>query len=493
MSSPLPKIDIEAPALPDVSIDAELAKADVSALHGDGEARALATLDRDSPLIEALIQWLGLDKVSELSQQEIDVLAQMVSRMPEPVAPASFAWDVIQQPNDVRRIASAVDIYRRFNHAAVLLSEAMGSNDGIRDIIRSDDGDAGRTLLSHIEGKRAHMQSVTRLADRLDGLLGAFCAMFAKPDLSIAATVVAVSAAQTLDESIVHFEGGFSLPISIDDEGLSEVDKLRRHIVAAADKIRRMTGINPMQYSNAALSGVRRSLGEDASGDFVFAIEGLGGSINDDQDIIDSSQAFLSFFQQTSAFNHILNGFGIEQDQVPQLLAHVLIRRHFMTAARCAGIDWAEVSQELAISINANFQDVESLVATANYTGLTGQLNAVAAGRLQRPLDEVVKAARKHIVTQEYWLTAGDHLTSLDPEIRFADLKEVLRLEPGIDAAKEALKAVGANTSQDVDVLEKHVEWMTRAFALPITDEAVEAVIATKAEIIPMRLCSATR
>jgi hypothetical protein len=365
----------------------------------------------------------------------------------------------------------------------------MGNNAEIRQVIKAETTDLGRTLASFIAAKRENMSRVTTLADRVDSVMVQFAPLFGRKDLSIASTIVAVTAGQTLQDSMKHLATGFALPAKLSDETLGEIDKLRRHIVSAADKIRRITGINPMQYSNAALSGVKRSLGEDASGDFRFAIEGLGGFAESDDDLIVASQAFISLFQQMSAFDHIMGEFNLSANDIPQVLAHVLMRRHFMTAARYAEIEWSDIADEMAISPTATVEDVEAFAAAVQAPGLTGQLGAVASGKLNRPLDEVVKAARKHIVTQEYWLVAGDQLTDIDDGIRFVDLQEVLRMEPEIDAAREALKAVGANTRGDVDVLERHLEWMTRAFALPISDEAVKAIIETKAEIIPLRLC----
>lgn len=487
-----PKIDIEAPAGPDVNVDLDVAQEDVLAIHGSRHRPApVMEIDRDDPLVAALIQWLGLDKVAEMTAQEIDVLRQMLLRLPEAVATTSFAWDVITKPSDVRRLAEAVDLYRRFNQIAVRLSEAMGNNTEIRQVIKAETTDLGRTLASFVAAKRENMSRVTGLSDRVDALMGKFDTLFGRRDLSIAATIVAATAGQTLQDSMPHLATGFLLPTNLSDETLGELDKLRRHIVSAAEKIRRITGINPMQYSNAALSGVKRSLGDDASGDFRFAVEGLGGLVETDDDLIVASQAFLSLFQQMSAFDHILAEYNLCPADVPQLLAHILMRRHFMTAARYAQIEWSEVAYELAISPSAVFDDIVAFAEAAQAPGLTGQLRAVAAGKLQRPLDEVVKAARKHIVTQEYWLVAGDQLTAIDEGIRFIDLQEVLRMEPEIDTAREALKNVGANTRSDVDLLERHLDWMTRAFALPISDEAIKVIIDTKAEIIPLRLCDA--
>jgi hypothetical protein len=493
MTNSHPRIDIEAQAGPDVHVDLDVAQEDVNAIHGT-ESRPAPdeNLDRDDPLNAALIQWLGLERLKEMTARELEVLRQMLSRLPEPVSSSSFAWDVITKANDVRRLSESVDLYRRFNQVAVRLSDAMGNNSDIRQIIKAETNDPGRTLASFIISKRDNMSKVTGLADRVDTVLGNFDVLFGRRDLSIAATIVAATAGQTLGDSMQHLSTGFYLPVSLSDETLGEIDKLRRHIVSAADKIRRITGINPMQYSNAVLSGVKRSLGEDASGDFRFAVEGLGGALESDEDLVVASQAFLSLFQQISAFDHILSEFALSSDDVPQILAHVLMRRHFMTAARYAGIEWIEIATELSIPTSVVIEDVEAYVEAVKGPGFTGQLNAVAAGKLDRPLDEVVKAARKHIVTQEYWLVAGDQLTAIDEGIRFIDLQEVLRMEPEIDVAREALKAVGANTRNDVDDLEQHIEWMTRVFALPISDEAVKAIIDTKAEIIPLRLCSQT-
>lgn len=488
-SKDLPLIDIEAEPIADVSVDLELQQEDISAIHGEQAEDFSAAPDLDDPLVKALVQWLGRDKVLEMSVAECDALKNSLSRLPEPVPPSSFAWGAIKEPRDIRRVSEAVVLYSQFNTGAVAISEALGNNDEVRRIIRSDAGRPEQLFKGFVDGKRNDLARVAKLKDRIEALAAPFTNLFGKSELSIEATIVAVTAAPGVRQSLQHLNAGLKLQKPVKDDVLGEMDKLRRHIVAAADKVRRVTGINPMQYSLAVLSGVRRSLGEDATADYFAAIEGLGGIIEgDNRDIEDSKKAFLEFFQQSSAFTLLLTQLGLSVDEMPALLGNILARRHLMSAARTAGVPWQRVAEELSLAATAGLEEIKGFVEIAHMPGMTGQLKAVSKGKLQRPLADVARAAHVHIVNEEFWLTAAERVIGVQDDLRFVDLREVLRMEPEIDAAKKLLKESGANTSDDIEELHVHLEWMISAFALPISDEAVAAIIASKAQVIPMRL-----
>lgn len=487
------KIDIEALTKvgPDIHVDEEIAQEDASQIHGDSWNTPRNTdIDFSDPVVSALVQWLGRDKVLEFSVDEIEYLRTMIGRLPEPVSSSSFAWEVVKTPADVRKIVDAVVIYRRFNHAAVKLSEIMGNNDVVRKIIRLPEIDPETTLAGYLQGKKKNHDLVVSFFKRLADVKTVFQDMFKTDNLSINATVIAAAAAQTLPQSFEHMKFGFVLPVGVTDGAMGELDKMRRHLVSAAEKVKRMCGINVMKLSRPALAGVRRSLGDESSGNFAFAVEGLGGRIEDDVHLVQLSQAFVSYFQQYEIFWHTMKELGLEKEHEPQLLARLLLRRHFMSAARTAEIEWDYVSQELEVNLNADFDALQLFVTAFEAPGLSGQLKAVASKTMDRPIDEAIAAARKHIVTNEYWMDVADRIVAFDPDIRFLDLRELLRMEPEIEAARASLHDVGANTSDDVDTLERHMDWMTMAFALPISDDAIERVVETRAEIIPMRLCS---
>ncbi len=493
MKKPVAKIDIEALTKPvaDVSVDGEFIQEDASSIHGDAwHVARNSDIDLSDPVVAALVQWLGRDKVLEFSVEEIEYLRKMIARLPEPVPASSFAWNVVKTPADVRKIIEPVVIYRRFNQAAVKLSEIMGNNHEIRQIIKSPDVDPGKTLASYLKEKQKNHFNVVDFAKRLAEVKSVFEVMFAQPGLSINATVVAAAAAQTIPQSLNHLKCGFVLPVTLSDGRLAELDKMRRHIVSAAEKVKRMCGINVMKLSTPALAGVKRSLGGESSGNFAFAIEGLGGRIEDERHLVQLSQAFLSYFQLSETFTLTMQELGLDRDCEPQLIARLLLRRHFMSAARSADIEWDYVADELGVASTADFMSLQLFLDALETPGLTGQLKAVASKTMDRPLEDAANAARRHIVTNEYWMDVAERIANFDPDIRFLDLREMLRMEPEIEAARLALHEVGANTSDDVDALERHLDWMTMAFALPISDDAIEAVVQTHAEIIPMRLCS---
>jgi hypothetical protein len=487
-----PKIDIEAQPVQDILVDMDILQQDISAIHGEAWDEARNAPDADDPLVAALIQWLGKDRVMEMTPFECDHLRNAVSRLPDPVGPQSFAWDAIKEPSDIRRVSEAVVIYRRFNPAAVAISEALGNNDEVRRIIASQAGQPHEVFGDFVKAKRSDLQHVTTLKSRIDGLRTPFASLFGKEEISIEAAVVAITAAKGIGESLHHMRSGLALVEPVADEHLEAMDKLRRHTVTAADKVARITGINPMRYSPAVLSGVRRSLGPDATGDYDAAIEGLGGVLDGNEELIEQSRiAFTEFFAQTGAFNLLLTQMGLTTDDLPALLANVLVRRHLVSAARTAGIEWEAVKDDLSLAAKASYEEIEEYVLQADAPGMTGHLRAVSKNRMARPLNQVAKAAHSHIITQEFWLSAADRVVDVQDDLRFVDLREVLRMEPEIDTAKQLLKDCGANTSDDVTELQNHLEWMISAFALPINDEAVESIITSKAEVIPMRLCKA--
>jgi hypothetical protein len=492
-SKELQRIDIEAQPVPDVLVDFDVLQQDISAIHGEAWDEARNAPDANDPLVAALIQWLGKDRVMEMTPFECDHLRSAVSRLPDPVGPQSFAWDAIKQPADIRRVSEAVVIYRRFNPAAVAISEALGNNDEVRRIINSQAGQPDEVFADFVRSKRSDLSHVAALKDRIDGLRKPFKSLFGKEEISIEAAVVAITAAKGIGQSLHHMRTGLVLGNPVAEEHLEAIDKLRRHIVIAADKVDRITGINPMRYSPAVLSGVRRSLGPDATGDYDAAIEGLGGGLDSNEELIEQSRlAFTEFFDQTGAFNLLLTQMGLTTDDLPSLLANVLVRRHLVSAARTAGIAWESVREDLSLCAQASYEDVQDFVARANVPGMTGHLRAVSKNRMARPLAQVAKAAHSHIITQEFWLSAADRVVQVQDDLRFVDLREVLRMEPEIDNAKQLLKDCGANISDDVTELQHHLEWMISAFALPINDEAVESIITSKAEVIPMRLCKAS-
>jgi hypothetical protein len=158
-----------------------------------------------------------------------------------------------------------------------------------------------------------------------------------------------------------------------------------------------------------------------------------------------------------------------------------------MTSAQTVGVPWSEVAAELSVSPTARLATLEDLVLHVAEDGLTGRLKAVAKG-YQKRVGDVLDAGVHHVTTKRYWMDAGERVIDIDPEISIGDLKELVRIEPQIGQAKELLKSCGATSRDDIDTLERHLEWMTSAYALPVDDTAFDAIIASKAEVIPLRL-----
>lgn len=480
-------IDVEAKPQEDLAVPDEVRGGDMKAVHGEGWDGKPAGLDVDAGLLQSLEQWLGREHVAAMDGREVEALRRGVSRLPEPEGGDSFVWEAIRSPDDVSRVAEAVVGYRKFDPDWVDVSDAMGANVHFRREIRAARLPREAPLAEFVGRGADSAQAIEAFRERVIALSSAMSGVFEGESFSLSAGLAVLGAAEGL-RSLPVPEDGFAVDRVPSDEELAALDGLRRRAVVASEAVRKACGVEPLRFSAGALSGVRRSLTDRRAGDFVFAVEALGGRLADRDALAEAGKAFLSYFAACEAFSATAAAMGYEAKDEKALVFRMSLRRCLMSAVREAGMAWADVSPGLAVRADAA-ADGLGTVGGASVPGLSGRLLAVCKDRT-RPLAEIAEAARKVAVARRYWLAAGERALAARPKATLGEMREVIEAEPSVSKWRDALKEVGALTRTDVDALERHLEWMVSAYALPVPDEALERIVETRAAIVPLRLAA---
>ena len=480
-------IDVEAQPEQDIAVPEDVAGHDVASLHGEGWEGREAKADLSDPAMRSLEQWLGVDAVRSMGSADVEALRRAVSMLPEPEPADSFVWDAIRSPEDVTRVAEAVVGYRQFDIAALVISDAMGANGQFRKAARHARQSADTRIADMVERERKSLVPVYQLVEGADRLSEALEALFGRKEFTVGAAQSVLAAAGAVSIALPMMTAGFVLPRQPHDHELEGLDRLRRRIIAASDSAKAACGVVPLEYSDGVLSGVRRSISERRAGDFVFAVQALGGRVEGRDRLADAGRAFAAYFAARDGFAEAAAALGFGPEHHGALLSHALLRRCLRSGARAAGVDWPSVAGELAARVDLGSEEAAEAMRRFVMPGLSGRLRA-ACKDLRREISQVREAASRFATRKEYWLAAAARVASAAPGATLANVREVMEAEPQIDRFRNVLRDFGAVTRADVDPLERHLEWMISAYALPVPDEAVDRVVETRAGIIPLRL-----
>lgn len=484
----LQSLNVDIEAIPDVDlvVPAEVVEKDLQSIRGRDWEDAQGAVDGSDPLLQAFEQWLGKEAVAKLNLGDFQVLRRAVGMLPDPVAGESFVWDAIRGPADILRVSEAVMAYRQFDQSALVLAEAMGANSDIRGVIKNATCSPEDLVKDLVTTERLTVDRIAAFNERLDALVPFMHSMFGEKEFTVGAAVVAIAAAKGLERGFSKMEVGFELSSPVSEEVLERLEFFREEMVRASETVRKACKVAPLRFSLGTLSGVRRSLAADGAGDFRYAVRALGGSLETEDDFIAAVAAFREFLRNVDDFNSVVEGAGFGLDESSRLLSHVMARRHMKSSSEAAGVPWGNVAHELTIRPDVGLDTLRALVSgVGEDSGLTGRLKSVSRDHSKK-LSSVMEVARHHVVSNRYWMDAADRVVEVDPEVRVEDLRDIIRLEPQIARAKEELKACGAGSGEDIDELEAHLEWMIAAYALPVREDAFDAIISSRAEIIPL-------
>jgi hypothetical protein len=490
----LQSLNVDIEAIPDVDlvVPAEVVENDLQSIRGRDWEDAQGAVDAADPLLQSFEQWLGRDAVSRLNLGDFQVLKRAVGMLPDPVAADSFVWDAIKGPSDILRVSEAVMAYRQFDRSALVLAEAMGANTDIRGVLKSTTCGAGNLVRDFVITERLTVDRIAAFNDRLDALVPFMKNMFGDREFTVGAAVTAIAAAKGLERGFSKMEVGFELSRPASEEVLGQLEFFREEMVRGSELVRKACKVAPLRFSLGTLSGVRRSLADDGAGDFRYAVRALGGSLETEEDFLAAVTAFREFLRNVDDFNRVVVDAGFGLDESSRLLSHVMARRHMKSSSEAAGVPWGNVAAELSIRPDVTLEALRAMVAgVGEDAGLTGRLKSVSRDYAKK-LSSVMEVARHHVVSNRYWMDAADRVVEVDPEVSIEDLRDIIRLEPQIARAKEELKACGAGSGEDIDELEAHLEWMISAYALPVREDAFDAIISSRAEIIPLSLSRAS-
>lgn len=481
-------VDIEAIPETDLVVPSEVVEADLQSIRGRDWEDAQGIVDPADPLLQSFEQWLGRDTVAKLNLGDYQVLKRAVGMLPDPVGADSFVWSAIVGPADILRVSEAVTAYRQFDRSALVIAEAMGANTDIRGVLKGTQVEPDNLVRDFLVTEKLTVDRIAVFNERLDALVPFMKSMFGDREFSVGAAVTAIAAAKGLERGFFKMEAGFELSAAVTEDVLGRLEFFREEMVRSSELVRKACKVAPLRFSLGTLSGVRRSLFDEGAGDFRYAVRALGGSLESEEDLLAAAAAFREFLRNVDDFNHVVieAGFGLEESS--HLLSHVMARRHMKSSSEAAGVPWGSVAHELSIRPDVGLATLKALVSgVGDDMGLTGRLKSVSRDHSKK-LSSVMEVAKHHVVSNRYWMDAAERVVEIDAQITIADMRDIIRLEPQIARAKEELKACGAGSGEDIDELEAHLEWMMAAYALPVKEEAFDAIISSRAEIIPLSL-----
>jgi len=475
--------DMEAEASEDLKVPDEVVGFNLVSLHGDEwpEVRKHGSLSE--PFVAVLTRWLGDEAVRSMTPAEAEALERGIAKLPQPEPETSFVWEAIRNPDDIPPVSEAVVNYRNIDPQAVVVSDAMAGNTHFRRYISKIDADEDVSVAGHIEEERKVLSGITAFIRNLDKLSAALSSLFADVDYPVDAALVALAAGDALEKSLPLVSEEFALTKRPSEEELEVLDRLRRKVVANAECARKATGVFPLGFSSAALSGVRRSISRKSAGDFVFAVEALGGSVKGRERITDGGRAFMEYFAASREFADAVADFGYAPRDEAALVSHILVRRQLKSAAKSLEVKWEDVGHLFFVNPDITKATFKRHVAALRVPGLSGKLSSVCGDR-SSTLSEVREAAYRNTVQREFRLEAGTRVCEAVPDITVGRLKQFIEVEPLIDEARATLLKFGVSTRDEVEVLERHLEWMISAYALPVPDEAIEKIIATRGKVL---------
>lgn len=423
--------------------------------------------------VEAII---GEDE--RVTAQELAALSKAVHALPSPEPADSFVWNAVASPADIDRLMKAVMIYHRFNVQAVAVSEKIGANDDFRRFVRQYSGNEETELKSALESERRHADRINSFMEMISSFVEKASGVFEGGDWTIGSILVLTAAVRGFLHSRAMLSSGWFLPQVPTNECLEVVEALRMELAYSAAQVRASHGMNLLGYSLTALSGVRRSL-FDGGADFQSALAPFGIEEHDEERLVELANNMRSYLETCDKLEQVLIEGGFEKRDLPSIVSHVLIRKYLMEAAEASGVDWGEVSGILTPRAEVSSEVFVDLLAALEADTFSAKLNNISKDHNQR-IANVVFAAEHYVYSRLYWIDAGDRVLSCDPEIRIMDLRSILELEPEIHGNSEVLSRAGAMDRQDVEALERHLEWLIGVYGMPVSNSAITAIVESK-------------
>lgn len=496
-------IQPEAMPMEDWNLGEEQISDVISGLHGTGWKAPVETVEvihlKSSSEETAVMiphqtasemsNWLGAKLVNSMKPNEMIVVANAVSKLREPLGVNSFVWSHVQDPSDVRPIKEAIAQRSKYTAATSSISHLMGADANFRATINGmvEDQDRHSQLQSVNDFYRESSLSMIAFYSSLEAVANAFEVIFGVDDMSVEAALVLMASSNGLKESLPMVRGGFELSRPPREDELHTFFELRTAAVKASKAVYDICFVNPIDCSIGVLAGVIRSLSADKAGDFVFAVEALGGRMESKEQIWDASKAFAEFILADRAFRHAVVTAGYAETEIAALLSHLLVRRQVITSAAVFTIDWRDIDIFFRVKETLSGDEFAKIVEGLSSKDVSGRLYSICKDRSRR-LTDIIDAVKQAAAAKLAFLKTAEVVQQAYPTIEVAEVQEVIGLEPALRDAERALSVYGVNSLQTMSDLEAHLNWMIAVFALPVPDEAVQAVIDSRGAILPPSL-----
>ncbi|MDW9481929.1 hypothetical protein GOB57_25090 [Sinorhizobium meliloti] len=413
-----------------------------------------------------------------LTALELAALRRSADALPVPAPFDSFVWNAVQKPADVDPLVRAVMIYHRFNVQAVAVSEKIGANDAFRRFVRQFSGADETELRVALESERRHVGRINSFMEFVTAFVEKASAVFEGEEWTIGSVLVLTAAVGGFVHSRDALAPGWNLLMAPSDGCLDAVEGLRMELAYFAREVLASHGINLLEYSFAALSGVRRSLFEGGA-DFRAAMSTLGVEEDDNTRLVGLAENVRAFLDTCEKLTGTLEENGYRESDLAAVTAHVLIRKYLMEASEASGVAWQSVRNILRPRAEVSAEAFADLIASLENDTFSAKLDNISRDRGQSIVN-VVLAAEHYVYSRLYWIDAGDRVVSCDPGIRMVDLRSILEMEPEIHGNSEILTRAGVVDRRDVEALEQHLSWLIGVYGMPVPNAAINRIVASK-------------
>lgn len=492
------EIDAEAMPVEDWNLGEDLISVVNSGLHGsnwNNQAEVKPGVHQivgndshiSAELREHFSKWIGAKLVNAMKPNEMSVVINAIKKLGLPIHQESFVWAYVQDPSDVRPIREAIDLRSAFSTETASVSHIIGTANSFRDVIKGFDEERETTLNEMIERYTQSCRSLMTFYESLGNVSKAFSALYDVDDMSVEATLVLLAASNGLSGAVPLVSSGFVLSRQPREDELELFDELRRKVVDASQRVHRLCFISPIECSLGVLAGVIRSLSGNCAGDFGFAVESLGGRMESKEQIIETSQAFVDYIMADRTFKLAVEKAGFEDEEIDALLAHILIRRHIISAASAFGVEWRDVDIYFRMKETLTYNEFVEVIGSLSSVNVSGRLESVSKDR-QRKLADVQEVIKNSTTQKLAFLETAEKIKVAHPEVTIGQIQSIIDLEPGLREAEKGLNIYGVNSNATMKELQSHLKWMISVFGLPVPDEAVEMVVETKGRILPFHL-----
>jgi hypothetical protein len=442
------------------------------------EAPAALGAERRAELVEIV----GTRTADSMTEGELALIERAVAKLPPPAPEDSFVWSAVAGPAAVDPLVRAVMVYHRFNAQAVGVSERIGANDEFRRFIRQCSFPPETQVTEVLEVEQRYVDRISSFVESLNSFVSAAEAVFGPQEWTIASLLVITAAASGFRHSQGTLGKGWSLSSVPSQQCLDEVEALRMEMAYAAREVKESHGLNLLRYSLSSLAGIRRSL-FDGGADFHSALDAFGIVEDDEERLVTLAGHVRAFLSTCDRLEATLSEGGYSEGDMSRVMSFVLIRRYLVSACEASGLLWADVSPLLTPLPVVSAEDFAALVSALEHDKFSAKLESVSRDKSQR-IANVQLASDQYVFARQYWIDAGRRVTAFDPGIRLMDLKAILEMEPEIHANTETLAKAGAIDRADVDALEHHLEWLIGVYGLPVSNDVIKTILATKGRAV---------